>query len=351
MNGVAPLAPPQEADVARIEQELDLLWREAESADHPVTRATAFNLVLVCQRGAEEQTRDLVPELALVHPTRTMLVSLDESAPNAQRAWVTAHCRKLEGENRQICSEAIILEMDGDSALRTASLIHSLSLGSLASAVVWHPSLPLTHPLLTHLSRTADRVITCATDHLAPASTLKPWFELFESVPQECVVTDLLWAHLSGWRGAIAELFDECPHVSTLSEVRIHSLGEKLTCGALLCGAWMASTLNWQTKSVALFGRRPVIEFANGQRLVFSPDGGNASGGIEFLFADESTAAVLRDQDRFTLTCGAHTHAAHVRDVDMLSLLAHELHAWGRDPRLDNSVRLAHDWLPELLFS
>lgn len=351
MNGVTPLAPPQEVDVAKIEQELELLWRDAESADHPVTRATAFNLVLVCQRGADEETRDLVPELALVHPTRTMLVSLDESAPNAQRAWVTAHCRKLEGENRQICSEAIILEMDGDSALRTSSLIHSLSLGSLATAVVWHPSLPLTHPLLAHLSRMADRVITCATDHLAPASTLKPWFELYESVPPECVVTDLLWAHLSGWRGAIAELFDECPPVSTLTEVRIHSQGDKLTCGALLCGAWIASTLEWHTASVALLGSKPVIEFAGDRRLVFSPDGGSASGGIEFLFTNGVTAAVLRDRDRFTLTCGAHTHAAHARDVDMFSLLSHELHAWGRDPRLNKSVRLAHDWLPELLFS
>ncbi|MBK6765582.1 MAG: glucose-6-phosphate dehydrogenase assembly protein OpcA [bacterium] len=351
MNGVAQVAPPQEVDVAKIEQELELLWREVESADHPVTRATAFNLVLVCQRGAEAETRELVPELALVHPTRTMLVSLDESIPAAQRAWVTAHCRKLEGEQRQICSEAIILEMDGDSALRAASLIHSLSLGSLATAVVWHPSLPLAHPLLANLSRSADRVITCATDHLAPASTLKPWFELYESVPQECVVTDLLWAELSGWRGAIAELFDKCTTVTRLSEVRIHSTGDKLTCGALLCGAWIASSMEWQTTSVALHGRRPVIEFAGEHRLVFSPDGGSAPAGMEFLFSDGTTAAVLRDRDHFTLTCGPHTHAAHVRDVDMLSLLAHELHAWGRDPRLDKSVRLAHDWLPELLFS
>lgn len=347
---ITPLAPPTFVDVSKIEQELELLWREAESSDQPVTRATAFNLVLVCDTSAQEAARELIPELALVHPTRTILVVLNESAPDAQRAWVTAHCRKLEGENRQICSEAIILEIDGDAELRAQSLIHSLSLGSLATAVVWHESLPLTHPLLQMLGKSCDRIITCAADHLAPASHLHTWFDLYESVPPECVVTDLLWAHLSGWRGAVAELFDECPDVSELREVRIHSQGDKLTCGALLCGAWIASTLEWTFRSAALLGRRPVIDCENNCRLVFIPEGAPASG-IEFLFTQDRTAAVLREGDHFNLTCGAHTRASRVRPVDTLALLTHELHAWGRDPRMDKSVRLAHDWLPELLFT
>lgn len=351
MNGVSPLALPQEVDVAKIEQELELLWREAESADHPITRATAFNLVLVCEHGAEEQARELVPELALVHPTRTILVVLNESAPTAQRAWVTAHCRKLEGENRQICSEAIILEIDGESALRASSLIHSLSLGSLATAIVWHESLPLEHPLLKTLAATGERVITCATDHLAPASSLKRWLELYESVPQECVVTDLLWAELSGWRGAVAELFDECPGHSELKEVRIVSSGDKLTCGALLCAAWIASTLDWEMTSVSLHGSKPAIECAQDRRIIFSPEGGKVPAGIEFEFADNLIAAVTRDANQYTLICGDHTRAAHAREADMLTLLTHELHAWGHDPRMDKSVRMAHDWLPELLFS
>lgn len=351
MSEISPLAPPQEVDVAKIEQELELLWREAESADHPITRATAFNLVLVCDHGAEEQARELVPELALVHPTRTILVVLNESAPTAQRAWVTAHCRKLEGEARQICSEAIILEIDGESALRASSLIHSLSLGSLATAIVWHESLPLAHPLLSTLAATGERVITCATDHLAPASSLKPWLELYESVPHECVVTDLLWAELSGWRGAVAELFDECPSCAELTEVRIHSLGNKLTCGALLCGAWIASTLDWKMQSASLHGRRPVINCEKNRKIIFYPDAGSAPAGMEFVFANGTTGAILREKDLFSLTCGAHTHAAHAREADMLTLLSHELHAWGRDPRMDKSVRMAHDWLPELLFA
>jgi glucose-6-phosphate dehydrogenase assembly protein OpcA len=351
MNEITPLAPQHVVDVAKIEQELELLWQEAESADHPITRATAFNLVLICDHGSEEQARDLVPELALVHPTRTILVVLNESAPTAQRAWVTAHCRKLEGENRQICSEAIILEIDGESELRASSLIHSLSLGSLATAVVWHQSLPLNHKLLKTLCATTERVITCGTDHLAPASTLKEWFELYESVPRDCVVTDLLWAHLSGWRGAVAELFDECPSCVSLEEVRIHSLGSKMTCGALLLAAWIASTLEWELEGVSLLGSRPTIACQNGKRIVFHLDGGNASAGIEFLFENNLTAAVVRENDLFSLSCGEHKHAAHARQADMLTLLSHELHAWGRDPRMDKSVRMAHDWLPELLFA
>lgn len=351
MSIISPLAPPQEVDVDKIEQELELLWREAESADHPITRATAFNLVLVCSHDAEEKARDIVPELALVHPTRTMLVVLNESAPTAQRAWVTAHCRKLDGENRQICSEAIILEIDGESALRASSLIHSLSLGSLATAVVWHESLQLNHPLLSHLTKSSERVITCATDDLAPASTLKEWLELYERAPADCVFTDLLWAELSGWRGAVAELFDECPPASELKEVRIHSLGSKLTCGALLCAAWIASTLEWKFKGVSLHGKRPVIDCEQDRKLIFYSEGGAVPPGIEFLFDGELSGAVMQEGDTFTLTCGGHKHEARVREADMLTLLTHELHAWGRDPRMDKSVRMAHDWLPELLFA
>lgn len=347
---ITPLAPPAIVDVAQIEQELEQLWRDAESTDHPVTRATAFNLVLVCHHTAQEAVRDLVPDLALVHPTRTILVVLNETAPTAQRAWVTAHCRKLEGENRQICSEAIILEIDGEAELRAQSLIHSLALGSLATAVVWHESLPLTHPLLLSLARNCERIITCAADHLAPASHLHTWFDLYENAPADCVITDLLWAELSGWRGAVAELFDECPAVSELHEVRIHSRGDKLTCGALLCGAWLASTLDWRLTNVALLGSRPVIECADERRIIFIPEGSPTSG-IEFLFTGDRTAAVLHTGAQFSLTCGAHTHAARARAADVLTLLSHELHAWGRDPRMDKSVRLAHDWLPELLFA
>ena len=351
MSEITPLAPQHVVDVAKIEEELELLWQEAESTDQPITRATAFNLVIVCNHASHEEARELIPELALVHPTRTILVLLNESAPTAQRAWVTAHCRKLEGENRQICSEAIILEIDGESELRASSLIHSLSLGSLATAVVWHHSLPLSHKLLKTLCTSTERVITCTTDHLAPASTLKEWFELYESVPRVCVVTDLLWAHLSGWRGAVAELFDECPPHGELCEVRVHSLGTKLTCGALLTAAWIASTLDWEIESVSLLGSRPTIICQNDKRIVFHLEGGSAPAGIEFLFKNDIAAAVIREDDLFTLTCAGHKHAAHARQADMLTLLAHELHAWGRDPRMDKSVRMAHDWLPELLFS
>ncbi|MCB9357539.1 MAG: glucose-6-phosphate dehydrogenase assembly protein OpcA [Calditrichaeota bacterium] len=348
---LVPLSAPQEVDVAKIEQELEAIWRDAESGTQPVTRATAFNLVLVCDHGSESKARELIPELALVHPTRTMLIVLNESAPAAQRAWVSADCRKLEGENRQICTETIVLEMDGAPEPRTSSLINSLSLGSLATAVVWHESLPLIHPLLLALTRTCERVITCATDHLAPASSMKPWFDLYESSPEECVVTDLLWAELSGFRGAVAELFDECPPVSTLREVRIHSQGEKLTCGALLIASWIAATLDWELQSVSLHGKRPAIECRDDRRIVFYPEGPKADPGIEFLFDDEFSAAVVRTGADFTLTCGGHTHTAHVRESDMLTLLTHELHAWGRDPRMDKSARMAHLWLPELLFS
>ncbi len=350
-HSLAPLAPPQEVDVSKIEQELETLWRNAESENQLLTRATAFNLVLICRHDAQDSARELIPELALVHPTRTILVVLNETAPAAQRAWVTAHCRKLEGENRQICSEAIMLEIDGESELRTLSLIHSLSLGSLATAVVWHDSLPLAHPLLRALARTCERVITCAADHLAPASTLKPWFELYESVPPECVVTDLLWAELSGFRGAVAELFDECPPAEQLREVRIHSQGDKLTCGALLVAAWVASTLDWKLQSVSLHGRRPAIDCTDNRRIIFYPEGSSAPPGIEFLFDHDFAAAAIRNGEHYSLTCGAHTHVGHIRHADMLSLLTHELHAWGRDPRMDKSVRMAHDWLPELLFA
>lgn len=350
-NLMTPLAPPQEVDIDRIEQELEQIWRDAESADHPITRATAFNLVLVCDHLAQEQARDLIPELALVHPTRTILVVLNEKAPSAQRAWVTAHCRKLEGENRQICSEAIIVEIDGEASLRASSLIHSLSLGSLATAVVWHHSLPLNHPLLNTLSRSSERIITCATDDLAPASSLKQWLQLYESVPDECVVTDLLWAELSGWRGAVAELFDECPGVADLKQVRIHSSGDKMTCGALLCAAWLASTLEWKFQSVSLFGSHPVIACDEDRNIIFYPEGGKVPPGIEFIFAGDFSGAVMWEADHFSLTCGGHKHAARAREADMVTLLTHELHAWGRDPRMDKSVRMAHDWLPELLFS
>lgn len=337
-------------DVDRIEQELEELWREAESSGDSVTRATAFNLVYLCARHAASDGQQILPELALCHPTRSILVSLDETKPPAERAWVTANCRRLEGENRQICSEAITLEIDGDATLRAASLIHSLTLGSLSTAVIWHHALPITHPLLTLLADSAERVITCAFHENAPASSLRPWLDFYQKASESCVVSDLLWAELSGWRGAVAELFDDCPNVELLREVRIHSTGDKTTAGALLVGAWIAESLKWKMDGIALRGRRPVIECNNDHAIMFVHEGGSTGEGAEFLF-DNNTAAVMREGDNFSLTFEGRTRLARAKEQGTKTLLAHELHAWGRDNRLHSALAAAQLWLPKLLFS
>lgn len=345
------LAPPEQVDTAKIEQELEELWREAESSGESVTRATAFNLVYLCARQAESDGQLILPELALSHPTRSILVSLDETKPPAERAWVTANCRRLEGENKQICSEAISLEIDGDATLRAASLIHSLTLGSLSTAVIWHHSLPLSHPLLALLANTVERAITCSVHENAPASSLKPWIEFYQKASDTCVVSDLLWAELSGWRGAVAELFDDCPNAESLREVRIHSTGDKTTAGALLLGAWIAESLKWKTEGIALKGRRPVIECSKDHAIMFIPEGGVSGEGIEFLFDNNNTAAVMREGDNFSLTLHGRTRIARATEQDTKTLLAHELHAWGRDSRLHSALSTAQLWLPKLLFS
>lgn len=345
------LAPREQVDVARIEQELEELWREAESSGESVTRATAFNLVYFCARAHEADGQFIIPELALAHPTRSILVTLDEAAPPAARAWVTANCRRLEGENKQICSEAISLEIDGDATLRASSLIHSLTLGSLSTAVIWHHSLPLAHPLLALLADSVERVITCSVHENAPASSLKPWIEFYQQSAETCVVSDLLWAELSGWRGAVAELFDECPDVGPLREVRIHSTGDKTTAGALLVGAWIAGSLKWKMEGIALRGRRPVVECSNDHSIMFIPEGGASGEGVEFLFDNSNAAAVMRDGDNFSLTFQGRTRLARAKDQDIKTLLTHELHAWGRDNRLHSALSAAQLWLPKLLFS
>ena len=66
-DSVQALADPHEVDIAAIERELEALWRSAGDEDSSVLRATAFNLVYVARKSADDPS-ELLAKLSLSHP-------------------------------------------------------------------------------------------------------------------------------------------------------------------------------------------------------------------------------------------------------------------------------------------
>jgi glucose-6-phosphate dehydrogenase assembly protein OpcA len=359
---VHPLSPPRTVDISTIEKELESLWRGAGHEDDSVTRATAFNLIYVVYKDeTEESPSNLLADLTLSHPSRTILVLLKRTlARTGQSAWVTAYCHRPLPDAQQICSEFITLESGGGENIAIASTIRALLLGDLPTTLIWHHSLTLAHPLLTLLANSLDRIITCDVQEASPASELKKLFEFRRRIPNQVAVADLLWSRLFPWRNAIAMLFDteEAP-ARDITSVTLKFKGTKIPSGALLTAAWVTTSLGWNHPHIMLKGKVPVLSFSNSRTLHF--EGTNVPArpgedigamiGVEFLLSSGRQLQIRREPEQLIIQYDQIKQQTVSYPDPLLSVLGRELAIWSSHPRREETLRAAYEWQKEILFS
>jgi glucose-6-phosphate dehydrogenase assembly protein OpcA len=204
-RGAAPI------DLARVEQELRALWKQAadqvvEGGRPPVTKVSTVNLVVLAHSGedAEEAARAAV-ELSARYPGRLIVVETGEG-DDLITASISAHCHLGSG-NRQVCSEQVNLTLRGSAANAVAQQIAPLLLPDLPR-IVWVPRDPLTVPVTSDLLTLADRLIVDShqfADAWAALDRIIAWSQ----VPSAAEIVDLAWIRLARWRALSAQLFDE----------------------------------------------------------------------------------------------------------------------------------------------
>ena len=120
------------------------------------------NVMMFCD--GEEQALDAaerIPRLVQHHAARVLVLALIEDHSGDQvRAWVTSHCRRT-GDGQQLCAEHIELRFGAGSAARAASIVRSLLISDLPSALWWLSPRPpaLTGLVFDAFAPTANQII------------------------------------------------------------------------------------------------------------------------------------------------------------------------------------------------
>jgi glucose-6-phosphate dehydrogenase assembly protein OpcA len=190
-----------EGDGVTVPQIADALSELRRHEQRAAVRTSVLTLVAVVHDPATATgTIDIVRELGARHPSRTLVLVVDEREGDPGiDASVSVHALSADGPT--VCFEDIVLHVRGQARWHLDSLIEPFTLPDLPVAV-WLPShLPaLGDPLLD----TADRVVvdTRAIGDRPDAFTHVA--RLLNRLP----VTDLSWVRLEPWRSLLAGLFE-----------------------------------------------------------------------------------------------------------------------------------------------
>ena len=202
--------------VAQVEEALSDLRRHEQRA---AVRTSVLTLVAVVgDDSSAEAALDVVYDLGARHPSRTIVLVLDDSDEAESGLDAAASVHVVEREGTAVCFEDVVLRVRGRSRHHLDSVIEPFSLPDLPM-VVWLPArLPAPgDPLLA----VADRVVVdsravagagvgptaeaAAKGGRLPNDAILP---RIQSLARRLPVADLSWTRLAPWRSLLAGLFE-----------------------------------------------------------------------------------------------------------------------------------------------
>ncbi|MFD2113814.1 glucose-6-phosphate dehydrogenase assembly protein OpcA [Thiorhodococcus fuscus] len=257
-------------DPVEIERELAAIWdsiNRHQKDGHTVTRASMSNVMIFCD--GEDQAvdaADRIPRLVRHHPARVLVLALiGEQSGDEVRAWVTAHSRRV-GDRQQLCAEHIELRFGAGGAARTASIVRSLLISDLPSALWWLSPRPpaLTGAVFEAFAPMANQIIYDSIGWADPPRgvlAMTQW-----SKNHRTVIFNLAWRRLKPWRRILSQSL--APSVvpgalQRIEAIELHHGPHALPLAWLLLG-WLSSRLDWRPqKGVPKSGKQLVWQFSS----------------------------------------------------------------------------------------
>jgi len=230
-------------EIGKIDKELGKLW---ESSEDTKTRASLINLAIYTEDpNAIASNTELVAEVAGQHACRAVLVLANPEAEVSQAlAWISAHCHVV-GKGRQICSEQITFQLDGQSAEALPNIVFSHLDSDLPFCLWWQA--PFREPLDEKLWIWVDRLIFDSATWENPAAQFAITARIASLGESSIVLCDLNWTRLYNCRFALASLFDHpaaLPSLPKIDSVKIHYAPGCRTTAIFLLG-WLGGQLGW----------------------------------------------------------------------------------------------------------
>lgn len=376
--------PGPAIDVRAIERELANLWAvpqavEVGGTDVLPTRTSVLNLVVYAPTTeyTDRATR-LIESLATWHPSRVIIFSVTEYQEPLNSdidAHVTSYCRVDSPEQVAACVEQVLIAVPPDALQILPSVIATLTLPDLPTFLWWMGQPPLYDASLSRISLATDRLILDSAEFSRPTAFLVREAEFCGQQGAECMISDLNWARVTGWRETIAQFFDipDCrwalDYVTRLSIRYGHADGypDNPTQALLLTG-WVSDRLGWQVETVEkrsettwVFqmadpgGRSIMVELI--RRMAPAAFAGHILA-VNFAAGDGLQSAYLdanRVGDLSVIRMVARTNgqlyvesAIHCPPASLLSLLMAELKLVDRDRIFERALQEAKrhaDWI------
>jgi glucose-6-phosphate dehydrogenase assembly protein OpcA len=242
------------ATVADVERQLAALRRRASAMAQetvtPPARAAVLNVVVYARRQAHvERAARVIAQLGERHPSRAIVLFHDREGSER----VLLRCSQVEGTNRQVCCEQILVRTGATAPQQLRSVVVPLLLSDLPVFLWWTETPPLRSPLFGALATDATRLVFDSADFARPERTMP----LVAALIEEHVgygITDLNWARLTAWRELIAQFFDVPEwrvYLDAMNGVRIGFAvdmdGREIhPSQALLLLGWLAAGAGWR---------------------------------------------------------------------------------------------------------
>lgn len=252
-------------EIGRIDKELGKLWEESGNNK---TRASLINLAIFTDKPERvNPNTELIAEIAAEHACRAILIFANPDATEPQaRAWISAHCHLAGGGGeRQICSEQITFQLDGDMLTALPSIVFS-HLDSDLPLVFWRQG-EFRKPLNEKLWSRVDRLIYDSADWRNPVDQFAIVREIGNFTETRTILCDLNWTRLLGTRFGLAQLFDHSCVLAHLAGIRRVSISTSRRITGLLLLGWLAAQLGW--KSQDLLGSQTFVS-REGETIHFS---------------------------------------------------------------------------------
>jgi glucose-6-phosphate dehydrogenase assembly protein OpcA len=237
------IEPGFPVEIGRIDKELGKLWEETGDTK---TRASLINLAIYTENaGSLSENTDLISKIASQYACRALLIFANPSAKQSEaRAWINAHCHLAGKGERQICSEQITFQLDGEMVTALPNIVFSHLDSDLPLYFWWQGE--FREPLDKKLWGWVDRLIYDSAEWRAPAEQFDVVRKIRTLTEVRTILCDLNWTRLGGARFALAQLFDHSCALARLGKIQsvsISSAGH--TTGLLLLG-WLAAQLGWK---------------------------------------------------------------------------------------------------------
>lgn len=269
-------------DQRTIERDIRELWKEKEqdAASKKATMRACVSNLLIYEDQQDEigSLAETIIDITRHHPCRVIVMS---SQPNAiadkLEAGVSAVCSYVPGRGKQICSEQIMINAEGDAVKRLAASVMPLFVSDLP-VTLWWRGMPVDAQPFSGLLSSANRVILNSSYSSRPTIFLSVLATLVRERFKEVAFSDINWSRLTQLRSHLAGLFDVpdlLAYLRDLSKVTIEFPATKAdqdlpSPQAMLLVGWFMSRLGWGLTEDILRSRTgaTILKFLRGEREV-----------------------------------------------------------------------------------